>query len=94
MVIEFSCKSKVTIKGGLLQMEPALIFSDPQKSFIGQQYNFLMNCCTVHYFQHLTNLSTTIEGDAGWHPPLTPRWRGCYGVVSFKPWLALSSMCL
>ena len=62
MVIEFSCKSKVTIKGGLLQMEPALIFSDPQKSFIGQQYNFLMNCCTVHYFQHLTNLSTTIEG--------------------------------
>ena len=38
MVIEFSCKSKVTKKGGLLQMEPALIFSDPQKSFIGQQY--------------------------------------------------------
>ena len=41
MVIEFSCKSKVTKKGGLLQMEPALIFSDPQKSFIGQQYNYL-----------------------------------------------------
>ena len=37
MVIEFSCKSKGTIKGGLLQMEPALIFSAPQKSFIGQQ---------------------------------------------------------
>ncbi len=38
MVIEFSCKNKVTKKGGLLQMEPALIFSDPQNSFIGQQY--------------------------------------------------------
>ena len=42
MVIEFSCKSKVTIKGGLLQMEPALIFSDPQKSFIGQQYYIIV----------------------------------------------------
>lgn len=28
--------------GGLLQMEPALIFSDPKKTFIGQQY-FLIN---------------------------------------------------
>ena len=42
MVIEFSCKSKVTIKGGLLQMETALNFSDPKKSFIGQQYNIIL----------------------------------------------------
>lgn len=41
MVIEFSYKSKVTTMGGLLQMEPALIFSDPQKTFIGQQYYFI-----------------------------------------------------
>ena len=31
MVIEFSCKSKVTKKGGLLQMEPALIFQTLKK---------------------------------------------------------------
>lgn len=29
--------------GGLLQMEPALIFSDPQKTFIGQQYNSILD---------------------------------------------------
>ena len=51
MVIEFSSKSKVTKKGGHLQMEPALIFSDPQKSFIGQQY-FLMPYRVAGLFRH------------------------------------------
>ena len=31
MVIEFSCKSKITTMGGLLQMEPALIFQTLKK---------------------------------------------------------------